>query len=95
MRYSYEIIAREPAQGGGWRLRLLDGAEEVGGGVFPVAPDELVGIAWWNALSAAERAAWLKRATSPTAADAYLAHLRDEAWRDAEATAYDWLDSRE
>jgi hypothetical protein len=35
MNYSYEILPRPVELGGGWRLRLLDGSEEVGGGVFP------------------------------------------------------------
>ena len=38
MRYSYEIDRSE----GGWRLRLLEDGEEVGGGWFPDDPaDEL------------------------------------------------------
>ena len=36
--YRYEIEARDSALGGGWRLRLLEDGEEVGGGVFPLAP---------------------------------------------------------
>lgn len=35
MQYSYEITPRPTELGGGWRLRLLEGNEEVGGGVFP------------------------------------------------------------
>lgn len=35
MNYSYEINPRPVELGGGWRLRLLDGDTEVGGGVFP------------------------------------------------------------
>lgn len=34
-RYSYEIEPRPADLGGGWRLRLLEDGEEVGGGVFP------------------------------------------------------------
>jgi hypothetical protein len=37
--YSYEIESRSADQGGGWRLRLIEDWEEVGGGVFPPAPD--------------------------------------------------------
>jgi hypothetical protein len=33
--YAYSITSRPDALGGGWRLRLLDDGEEVGGGVFP------------------------------------------------------------
>lgn len=33
--YTYSITSRPDALGGGWRLRLLDDGEEVGGGVFP------------------------------------------------------------
>ena len=39
-KYSYQIDPRPAALGGGWRLRLLDGEEEVGGGIFP--PDESI-----------------------------------------------------
>lgn len=39
MRFSYEIIPRSIELGGGLRLRLLEGGEEVGGGVFPPADD--------------------------------------------------------
>jgi hypothetical protein len=35
--YRHEIEARDSALGGGWRLRLLEDGEEVGGGVFPLA----------------------------------------------------------
>ncbi len=35
MTYSYEINPRPGEMGGGWRLRLLEGDEDVGGGVFP------------------------------------------------------------
>jgi hypothetical protein len=35
MNYSYEINPRPVDVGGGWRLRLLEGGKEVGGGVFP------------------------------------------------------------
>jgi hypothetical protein len=35
MDYSYEITPRPVALGGGWRLRLLEDGQEVGGGVFP------------------------------------------------------------
>ena len=35
--YSYSITSRPDALGGGWRLRLFDDGEEVGGGVFPPA----------------------------------------------------------
>lgn len=37
--YSYEVIPRPAETGGGWRLRLLEDGEEIGGGVFP-AGDE-------------------------------------------------------
>jgi hypothetical protein len=35
IEYTYEIEPRPESLGGGWRLRLLEDAEEVGGGVFP------------------------------------------------------------
>lgn len=39
-RFRYEIDKRPAELGGGWRLRLLEDGEEVGGGVFP--PDESI-----------------------------------------------------
>lgn len=30
--------------GGGWRLRILENGEEVGGGVFPSSPDDPDGL---------------------------------------------------
>lgn len=36
--YSYQIDSRPAELGGGWRLRLLEVGEEVGGGIFP--PEE-------------------------------------------------------
>jgi len=35
--YGYAIEPRLADLGGGWRLRLLENGEEVGGGVFPLA----------------------------------------------------------
>lgn len=93
VKHSYEINPRPIELGGGWRLRLLEDGKEVGGGVFPVEQNEVSGIVWWNGLNDAERAEWLKRADLPTAADAYLAYLKDEAYTDAESEAYSWLDS--
>lgn len=40
MAYTYEISPRPDALGGGWRLRLLEDGEEVGGGVFPPEDDQ-------------------------------------------------------
>jgi len=34
--YQYKIEPRPLELGGGWRLRLLEDGEEVGGGVFPL-----------------------------------------------------------
>ena len=36
--YGYAIEARPADLGGGWRLRLLENGEEVGGGGFPLSP---------------------------------------------------------
>ena len=38
--FSYEILPRPVELGGGWRLRLLEGDVEVGGGVFPPMTDD-------------------------------------------------------
>lgn len=63
MTYSYEITPRPAKLGGGWRLRLLEDDQEVGGGVFP----------------------------SDDASETALQAAFDEA----EATAYEWLDSKD
>jgi len=36
--YGYVIEPRPADLGGGWRLRLLENGEEVGGWVFPLSP---------------------------------------------------------
>lgn len=96
MSYSYEITQRPVELGGGWKLRLIENGEEMGGGVFPVAlNDPQAGMTWWNACTELERAHWLDVAKSAVAADAYHACLLAEAYANAEATAYEWLDSRE
>jgi len=95
MEYSYEITPRPAELGGGWRLRLLQDGEEMGGGVFPVGQsDPHQGMIWWNAMTDAERGHWLKVAHSARPADAYHAFLLVETYTDAEREAYAWLDSR-
>lgn len=95
MAYTYEINPRPAALGGGWQIRLLDEGEEVGGGVFPVVVEEVAGIVWWNGLNDAERARWLQQSEGlGTAANAYVAYLRAQAYSDAEETAVEWLNSR-
>ena len=96
MRYSYEINPRPLDLGGGWRLRLLEDEQEVGGGVFPLLQeDALQGIAWWNEMGEPERGHWLAVAKSAVPADARTAYLLAEAHADAESVAYEWLDSRD
>ncbi len=57
-QYSYQIDPRPADLGGGWRLRLLEEGEEVGGGVFPASEDETSkAAAYEDAL--AEATAWL------------------------------------
>ena len=63
--YSYQIDPRPADLGGGWRLRLLESDEEVGGGVFPLAEyttaenaEEAANYAYEDAL--AEASAWLE-----------------------------------
>lgn len=96
MKYSYEITPRPVELGGGWKLRLLDGDEEMGGGVFAVIADDPQSCnTWWNECSEQERAHWLMIAASARPADAYHAYQLAEVYADAESTAYEWLDSRE
>jgi hypothetical protein len=96
MGYSYEIEPRTPELGGGWRLRLLEDGEEVGGGVFPADPhaDPVAGMAWFNGLSEPQRAEWLAEAESARAVDAWGVWLASEARCEAEDVAHEWLSSR-
>ena len=95
MKYSYEVIPRLVELGGGWRLRMLENGEEVGGGVFPIVLDDpQAGVTWWNDCSEPERGHWLAVAKSAVPADAWAAYQLAEAHADAEETAYDWLDSK-
>ena len=94
MKHSYEINPRPVELGGGWQLRLLENGEEAGGGVFPILDDPQAGMSWWNECSDQERAHWLMMAASARPADAHHAYLLAETYADAEATAYEWLDSR-
>lgn len=62
--YRYEITPRPADLGGGWRLRLLESGEEVGGGIFPLSEyataesaEEAASYAYEDAL--AEASAWL------------------------------------
>ncbi|MFC3279319.1 hypothetical protein ACFOHQ_21140 [Xanthomonas fragariae] len=59
---TYEIEPRPIDLGGGWRLRLLQDGEEVGGGVFPLAEgaeDVVMATNEAHADAVAEGAAWL------------------------------------
>lgn len=84
MAYTYEINPRPAALGGGWQVRLLDEGEEVGGGVFP-------GVRGSGRHRLVER---IKQCRAGTAANAYVAYLRAQAYSDAEETAAEWLNSR-
>jgi hypothetical protein len=65
VNYSYEITSRPDHLGGGWRLRLLENNEEVGGGVFPpqtdafANPTDALQAAYFDAES--EAYCWLDR----------------------------------
>lgn len=97
MDYTYEITPRPRELGGGWKLRMLEDGQEVGGGVFPAVVDEVAGITWWNTMREEERA-WHLQQCAPsvaTVANAYAAFLLVEAYNDAERTAAEWLATRE
>ena len=57
MKYGYDIVPRPADIGGGWRMRLIEDGEEVGGGVFPLAEYTTAEAAYEDALGEAE--AWL------------------------------------
>lgn len=95
MRYCFEILPRSTKVGGGWQLRLLEDGHEVGGGVFPVQPeDPQAGVGWWNGLNEQQRAHWLKVAKVGSAAGARYAWREAQAYMDAEDTGRDWVDSK-
>lgn len=50
--YTYQIDPRPANRGGGYRLRLMENNEEVGGGVFPLETTDEI------AKQDAEEAAW-------------------------------------
>lgn len=82
--------------GGGWRVRLPKGSEEMGSGMFPVKDgDADASMRWWNECSEQEHAHWSMIAGSARPAVAYHAFMLAEAYADAEVTAYEWLNSRD
>jgi hypothetical protein len=56
--FAYSIDPRDEQLGGGWRLKLLENGEEVGGGVFPVTPGATTDDAYVEACEEGE--AWLQ-----------------------------------
>src|SRR5471032_686814 len=93
-RYDFEIVPRKAELGGGWRLYLIEDGKEVGGGVFPAAPDEAAAAGWWETLGREQRIHWTTRGLADCKGNAYLSYLREDAWHDAAQTAGEWLDSR-
>ncbi len=59
---SYDITPRPAELGGGWRLRLLENGEDVGGGVYP--PGDAERAAYGDALQEGE--AWASPASGRT-----------------------------
>jgi len=93
-KYRCEINIRPVELGGGWHLKLLEGDQEVGGGVFSAeaVADPQAGIDWFNGLKESEREHWLRAADSARPVDAWAAYLAYQAARDEGAT---WLASCE
>lgn len=93
--YSYTIVPRPSALGGGWKLTLLEDGEEVGGGVFPLpAEDPRCGMEWWNDLTEARRAHWLMMAASAAPVDAHRAFLLAAEYDNAKEEGETWIQSR-
>ena len=55
----YEIEPRPVDLGGGWRLRLFEGDQEAGGGVFPPVADTEAAATEAYADALAEAESWL------------------------------------
>ena len=97
MQYSYEITPRPAELGSGWKLRLLHGDVEMGGGMFPIdyqLANLQDGMSWWKALDESERIFWLKVADSEKSADAYHSFLLALAYDEAKREGCAWLKSR-
>jgi len=93
--YSYTIVPRPSVLGGGWKLTLLEGGEEVGGGVFPLpAEDPRFGMQWWNGLAEPQRAHWLMMAASAAPAGARSAFLLAEEYDNAREEGEAWIQSK-
>ena len=70
---SYQIDPRPAELGGGWRLRLIEDGEEVGGGVFPLSEYATENNAEDNAEDNAEEAAKWAYEDALAEASAWLA----------------------
>ncbi len=70
---SYQIDPRPAELGGGWRLRLIEDGEEVGGGVFPLSEYATEDNAEDNAADNAEEAAKWAYEDALAEASAWLA----------------------
>ena len=70
---SYQIDPRPAELGGGWRLRLIEDGEEVGGGVFPLSEYATEDNAKDNAEDNAEEAAKWAYEDALAEASAWLA----------------------
>jgi hypothetical protein len=62
-KYAYEINPRPAELGGGWKLRLLEDGEEMGGGVFPASTEEESREAYAAAMETADD--WLASRPEP------------------------------
>lgn len=92
---SYTIAPRAPELGGGWKLTLLEDAEDAGAGVFPIAGESPeTGMAWWNELPVEERSFWMVKAASAVPADARHAFLLAEAYDAALDEGEDWMSEK-
>lgn len=93
--YCYHVTPRSDELGGGWKIQLLEGEREVGGGHFPKRCDDPDGIsAWWDGLGAEGRLHWLGIARSDDPAQAWHAFSDDQAWQEACDFGEEWLATR-
>ena len=88
---SYEITERPKHLGGGWNVKFFEDGEPAGGAVFPVEErDPKEGIDWWNSLTEKKRGQWLESVGTAVPADAWHAHLANEAYDEASEQAQEW-----
>jgi len=95
MAYTYEINPRPAALGGGWAGTAAGRGRGSGGRCIPCGVRGSGRHRLVERIKRCRAARWLQQSEGlGTAANAYVAYLRAQAYSDAEETAAEWLNSR-